>query len=221
MKKYHLIIFILISALAILGNLYSLGFFAINKPVQLDEVEVTEYKGERMTPISDVPSLNIKGTQVIDIKDYKLKITGFVENSVSYSYNEIIKNHQNYVKPVKLICITGWDAKILWEGVLVYDLLSDAGVSKNANTVIFKSSDGYTTSLPLEYVKEEKILLAYKMNGITLPSEYGFPFRIVAEAKYGYKWAKWVTEIEVSDNSDYRGYWEERGFSNEADIEHP
>jgi DMSO/TMAO reductase YedYZ molybdopterin-dependent catalytic subunit len=110
---------------------------------------------------------------------------------------------------------------LLWEGVLIYDILKNANLKADANTVIFHCADGYTTSLPIDYIRDEKILLAYKVNGIILPKEYGFPFRVVAEAKYGYKWAKWVVGIEVTNDPNYKGYWESRGFSNEADIEHP
>ena len=57
------------------------------------------------------------------------------------------------------------------------------------------------------------------MNEIILPPERGFPFQLVAESKYGYKWIKWITEIEASDDSSFRGYWESRGYSNDANIE--
>jgi DMSO/TMAO reductase YedYZ molybdopterin-dependent catalytic subunit len=56
------------------------------------------------------------------------------------------------------------------------------------------------------------------MNGLVLPPERGFPFQLVAESKYGYKWIKWITKIEVSNDSSYLGYWESRGFSNNADL---
>jgi DMSO/TMAO reductase YedYZ molybdopterin-dependent catalytic subunit len=70
----------------------------------------------------------------------------------------------------------------------------------------------------LEYIVDNDIILAYEMNGVELPPERGFPFQLVAESKWGYKWIKWITEIELSDDVDYRGYWESRGFSNEADL---
>jgi DMSO/TMAO reductase YedYZ molybdopterin-dependent catalytic subunit len=56
------------------------------------------------------------------------------------------------------------------------------------------------------------------MNNITLPAERGFPFQLVAESKWGYKWIKWVTEIELSDNLNYKGYWESRGYSNNGNL---
>jgi DMSO/TMAO reductase YedYZ molybdopterin-dependent catalytic subunit len=59
--------------------------------------------------------------------------------------------------------------------------------------------------------------MAYKMNEVTMPAERGYPFQLVAESKWGYKWIKWITEIELSDDTDYRGYWESRGYSNTGD----
>ena len=63
--------------------------------------------------------------------------------------------------------------------------------------------------------------MAYRMNGVTMPPEGGFPFSLVAESKWGYKWIKWITGIELSDNVDYRGYWESVGYSNEGDLDKP
>ena len=123
-----------------------------------------------------------------------------------------------YEKNVTLHCVEGWSADILWRGVRLRDLLDRAGVKPSARTVIFHCDDGYTTSLPLDVVVDKDLLLAYKMNGVDLPSERGFPFEVVAESKYGYKWAKWVTEIELSSDADYLGYWERRGYDNRADV---
>jgi DMSO/TMAO reductase YedYZ molybdopterin-dependent catalytic subunit len=54
------------------------------------------------------------------------------------------------------------------------------------------------------------------MNGVLLPHERGAPFQLVAESKWGYKWIKWITEIELSDDVDYLGTWERQGYSNSA-----
>jgi DMSO/TMAO reductase YedYZ molybdopterin-dependent catalytic subunit len=59
------------------------------------------------------------------------------------------------------------------------------------------------------------------MNDVTLPPERGFPFQVVAESKWGYKWVKWVTAIELSDDAEYQGTWEQRGYNNDADIDGP
>jgi DMSO/TMAO reductase YedYZ molybdopterin-dependent catalytic subunit len=60
--------------------------------------------------------------------------------------------------------------------------------------------------------------MAYKMNDVTIPPERGFPFMLVAESKWGYKWAKWITGIEFSSDISYKGYWEDRGYSNDGDL---
>lgn len=62
-------------------------------------------------------------------------------------------------------------------------------------------------------------MLAYQSNGLPLPAEMGYPFIVVAEDKWGYKWARWVDWIELSDDPNYRGYWEQLGYSNEGDLE--
>jgi len=185
----------------------------------LNPAEVREYQGEDLSSVNDFRENSIKGPQNVDIENYRLEITGLVENPMSYSYDEVIEGYQNYKKAVTLYCVEGWEAKILWEGVLVGDLLAGAGPLPEAEVVIFHAYDGYTTSLPLDYIIDNEILMAYKMNEITMPPERGFPFALVAESKWGYKWIKWITAIELSDDVDYRGYWEERGYSNTADLD--
>lgn len=189
------------------------------RPGDLGSVEVREYEGENLSSINDFRENSIKGPQDVDVKGYQLKITGLVSNPTSYTYDEVIGGNQNYRKVVTLDCVEGWSVTILWEGVLVRDLLAEANPLSDAKVIIFHAYDGYTTSLPLDYITDNNILMAYKMNGVTLPPERGFPFQLVAESKWGYKWIKWITEIELSDNVNYRGYWESRGFSNDADLD--
>ena len=113
----------------------------------------------------------------------------------------------------------GWEVNILWEGIKVEDILEIADIKSEAETIIFYAYDGYSTSFPVEYITENDIIMAYKMNNVTIPPERGFPFQLVAESKWGYKWIKWITSIEISDNTNYRGYWESRGYSNNADLD--
>ena len=186
--------------------------------IQLDAVEIREYQGEKLSSVNDFRENSIKGPQNINKSTYQLKITGLVDTPKNYSYDDIINNLQQYKKVVTLDCVEGWSVKILWEGFLIKDLLSDVRPDSSAKIIIFKAYDGYTTSFPINYTTDNNILLAYKMNNATLPVERGFPFQLVAESKWGYKWIKWVTEIELSDNLNYKGYWENRGYSNSGDL---
>jgi DMSO/TMAO reductase YedYZ molybdopterin-dependent catalytic subunit len=184
----------------------------------LSSVEIKEYQGQKLGSIDDFRENSIKGPQYIDVSTYRIVATGLVENETTYTYNDVIDKHTHYEKVVTIHCVEGWDVTILWEGVLVKDLLEEAGYNSSSNVVIFYAQDGYSTSLPLSYIINNNILIACKMNGVVLPPQRGFPFQLVAESKYGYKWIKWITRIEVSNDVNYRGYWESRGFSNDADL---
>jgi DMSO/TMAO reductase YedYZ molybdopterin-dependent catalytic subunit len=195
------------------------GGGTMNETNELKPVEVREYQGEKLSSINDFRENSIKGPQHIDIESYKLRISGLVENPEAYTYDEVIGNHQSYDKVVTLDCVEGWSVKILWQGLLIKDLLAEAKPLADAKVVIFHAYDGYTTSLPLDYIVNNDILIAYKMNDVVLPPERGFPFQLVAESKWGYKWIKWITEIELSDDVNYKGYWEQRGYSNSGDLD--
>jgi len=128
-----------------------------------------------------------------------------------------VERHDNYKKVVTLDCVEGWSVKLLWEGILVKDILDEVGVLPEAKVIIFRSVDRYSTSFFLDYVYDNDIIMAHRMNDVVLPPERGFPFQVVAESKWGYKWIKWVNEIELSDDETYEGYWEARGYSNVGD----
>jgi len=181
-------------------------------------VEIREYEGQDLSSISSFRENSIRGPQHIDAETYRLNVTGLVNNNLEYTYDQIINNFPVHKKVVTLHCVEGWSVTILWEGILLKDLLADAKVNSATNTVIFYAYDGYSTSLPLDYIIDNNIMMAYKMNNVTLPPERGYPFQLVAESKWGYKWIKWITTIEVSDNEAYRGFWESRGYPNNADL---
>lgn len=180
--------------------------------------EIQEYQGKLLSPAVGPRDNSIKGIQEIDIDAYSLRITGLVNNEVIMKYAQVLEM-TSFKRLITLHCVEGWDATILWEGVSLVELIEKANPRGDAVTVIFHAADGYTTSLPWALVKERQLILAYKANEIVLPPEMGYPFIVVAEDKLGYKWARWVTKIELSDNKDYKGYWESRGYTNEADIQ--
>jgi DMSO/TMAO reductase YedYZ molybdopterin-dependent catalytic subunit len=187
----------------------------------LAEIEVREYQGKDLSSITAFRENSIKGPQYIDKEGYTLEVSGLVETPLSLTYDEVVEGNESHEKLVTLHCVEGWSVTILWEGVLVEALLDEAGPLETANTVILHAYDGYTTSFPLEYFADNNILMAHKMNGVVLPPERGFPFQLVAENTWGYKWIKWITRIELSDDADYEGYWESRGYSNEGDLNRP
>lgn len=187
----------------------------VSGPVELEPAEVQQYRGMRLGSIEDFRENSIKGPQDVDRDEYRLRVAGLVDEPLELEYEEVLELPR-YEKVVRINCVEGWSVDVLWEGVLLAELLEQARYDTSAKVLIFRSADGYSTSLPLDYVVENDIVLAYKMNGVELPPERGFPFQVVAQDRWGYKWAKWVTSIEVSNDTDFRGYWETRGYDNDA-----
>jgi len=211
LKVVFLIIVVTVAAIGLV-------WIEANSIHKLRPGEISEYMGQNLSKIDDFRENSIRGPQYIEVDTYRLAITGLVNDPRTYTYENVVNAHNRYEKTVTLHCVEGWDVTILWEGVLVRDLLNEAGIDPKTKVVIFYAYDGYSTSLPLGFIADKEILIAYKMNGLVLPPERGFPFQLVAESKYGYKWIKWINRIELSDNESYQGYWESRGFSNNATI---
>jgi DMSO/TMAO reductase YedYZ molybdopterin-dependent catalytic subunit len=205
---------IMFMALLILGIYYA----EQNNPQKLYPGEIQNYQGQDLSSIADFRENSIRGPQTVNASTYRLQITGLVNKTVEYTYEEVLAKFQKYEKVVTLHCVEGWSVAILWEGFLLADVLREAEVNSSAVAAIFYAYDGYSTSLPLDYITNNNILIAYKMNGLELPPERGFPFQLVAESQYGYKWIKWITQIELTDNPDYLGYWESRGYPNNATV---
>ena len=186
------------------------------------EVEATEFEGVTLSPIRAQRNNALKGTQVIDPSTYTLTIDGLVDRPLSLTYAELqAYPQQSWL--MDLNCVEGWSFTAKWTGPSLATILDDAGVQPGAMVAIFYTTDvptGYT-SLDVDYLRKNDILLGMKLNDITLPVDRGFPFQVVAKAKYGYKWAKWVTRIELSDDVNFRGFWETSGYNNNADDTGP
>jgi DMSO/TMAO reductase YedYZ molybdopterin-dependent catalytic subunit len=221
--KFNDIILLIFAVIMVVGLSYY--FYTVYNRTRgmrhLDVVEINNYEGKDLSSINDFRENSIKGPQYINRENYKLEVKGLVENSKSFSYNDIVNNFASHKKVVTLNCVEGWSVTILWEGILLRDLFNQAKPTDQANTVIFRAYDGYSTSFPLSYFYDNDILMAYKMNDAVLPPERGFPFQLVAESKWGYKWIKWITEIEFSSDQNFEGYWEKRGYSDIGDLDKP
>ena len=185
-------------------------------PLVHAEREIREYQGKRLDPVDRAYDNSIKGPQHVDITSYRLEVTGLVHAPQSLTYQEVLRLPV-VKRAVTLYCVEGWDEHLLFEGVRLADLLALAKPTKGVRTIIFYAADGYSSSLSYKDATRLDIMLAAKINGKVLDATRGFPFQVVAESKWGYKWVKWVTRIELSDKP-YKGFWEQRGYDNEADV---
>ena len=180
------------------------------------EQEIREYRGVRLDPYYREYDNSIKGPQSVDLETYRLKIIGLIEKPQSLVYHEVLAL-ASVKRAVTLHCVEGWEEHLLFEGIRLFDLLQLAKPGKGVKTVIFRAKDGYSSSLDYDEVLRLDIMLAAKINGKVLDKRRGFPFQVVAESKFGYKWVKWLTVIELSDKP-YLGYWEALGYDNKADV---
>jgi DMSO/TMAO reductase YedYZ molybdopterin-dependent catalytic subunit len=118
---------------------------AVSKSIKeievLEPAEIREYEGEKLSSINDFRENSIKGPQQVEIDNYSLEITGLIENPESYTYDEVLNSYQHYQKVVTLNCVEGWNTTILWEGILVRDLLEASNPLPNAKVVTFHAYD--------------------------------------------------------------------------------
>jgi len=175
-----------------------------------------------LTPISSQLNNALAGTQNINPATYTLKIDGLVDHPLTLTYADL-QAYPQISQLAILECVEGWSFTAEWTGPSLSSIFAAAGVQPGAVIAIFYTADdpdGYT-SLDLNYIETDNIIIALKDNIITLAPSRGWPFQVVAANKYGYKWAKWVTRIELSSNTNFRGYWESNGYNNNADINGP
>ncbi|MEN6341415.1 MAG: molybdopterin-dependent oxidoreductase [Methanospirillum sp.] len=180
--------------------------------------ELREINGTPLDSVTAYRENSIHGPPAVDIAVYELAVGGDVAHPLNYSYGQVLGGFSHESRVVTLSCVEGWDETSLFEGVAVIDLLEASNLSPDATTVIFSALDGYTTSLPLAVVRDRRLLLAYRVNNLTLPRSLGYPFILVAEDRWGYKWCRWVTGITASTDSGYRGFWESRGYTNDGAL---
>lgn len=147
---------------------------------------------------------------------YDLVVSGLVNHPLNFTYSEL--QEFPMVSEVALMkCVGGWTQLYNWTGIPLFFLLNMTGVKAGATEVVFYASDDFSSSLTIERALHPTTLLALQANGTVLSPDDGYPYHLVVPCKWGYKWVKWITKIEVIDY-DYKGYYESRGYSDEADI---
>ncbi len=169
-----------------------------------------------------VVSKNLVSDPTVDANSWQLKVYGDVAQPYTLNYNELmaLPRKQQYES---MMCISNevggpYMSNASWEGVPLTDLLSRAGkITAGASKVVLHAADDYADSIHLSKALEPTTLVALRMNGVTLPQGHGFPARLLVPGIYGMKHVKWITGIEVV-NTDYQGYWQQRGWSDPAPI---
>ena len=153
----------------------------------------------------------------IDPATYRLEITGAVERPVTYTLADL-RGLPRATQVSDFHCVTGWSVHdVRWAGVRFRDLLAEAGPLPSARALRFVSAEvPYDDTLTLGQAYAADAMLALDMDGEPLSRPHGAPVRVVMPQMYGYKSVKWVSRIEVEPHLDTVGFWEQRGYDEDA-----
>lgn len=168
------------------------------------------------TVTSKFPVLHVGSVPKFDPKTWDFTVEGLVKNPVRLTYEQFLKL-PTVVRVSDFHCVTGW-SKLdnSWEGVALKTVSDLVKPMKEARYVTVVAEESYTTSLPLEDLLEDDVLLAFRLDGKPLKPKHGGPLRLVVPRKYAYKSAKWVRKLRFTEKQEL-GYWEKRRYSNTAD----
>jgi DMSO/TMAO reductase YedYZ molybdopterin-dependent catalytic subunit len=152
-----------------------------------------------------------------DLDTWTLTLRGEVRTPMSLKWQDILAL-PTAQSTGDFHCVEGWSVRnCRWHGVKLDTIFGLVKPSETARYVLFKCSDGYTTSFPIQELLGDDVLLAYKLNGEPLEEPLGGPLRLVFPKKYAYKSAMWIEQI-VFSRTEELGFWERRGYSNTADV---
>ena len=168
------------------------------------------------TEVKNFPRLDLGIVPDVTAETWRLRVYGLVENELSLDWAAFQTMHQ--VTDISdFHCVTRWSQLDMdWQGVRAQDLLSLAQPTASAKFVTLHSYDGYTTNLPLEALLDDDVIIAHSVLGAPLSADHGGPVRLVVPKRYAWKSAKWLKAIEIHE-FDKPGFWEVRGYHNEAD----
>jgi len=146
-----------------------------------------------------VEGLHVTGAPVeVDLETFRLRVEGTVEKPLSLSFQQI-RALPAVRQEITLDCPGFFTDRGVWTGVPVRDLLAMAGLRSGAAKVVFTSlSEDYTSTLSLQDVERDGVLVAYEFDGKPFPVVHGFPLRLTAKDHQGNVWVKWLGEIQVS-----------------------
>ncbi|MCR4377407.1 MAG: sulfite oxidase-like oxidoreductase [Rhodospirillales bacterium] len=170
--------------------------------------------GQRLT--KDFPVLDLGVQPPIEPKDFRLTVSGLVENPIDWGWEEFQAQPQVQMT-TDIHCVTTWSRyDNVWEGVSGQHFLAIVKPKPEAKFMIFHSHDGYTTNVSIQAFAEPNVILAHRWNGQPISRQHGGPVRPIIPKLYLWKSAKWVKHITFLDK-DAPGFWEVRGYHNDAD----
>jgi len=178
---------------------------------------VPDYRNDKNFPKEyvqnrDIPEFHIRSANPflgVDIDNWGLMVGGNVKNKLALGYEDLF-GFKTHTQTSRLKCVECWSAKAKWQGFRFEELVERAEPHPSAKYVNLKSADSYYESFLLEELLRPRVLMVLSMNGAPLSKDHGYPLRLIAPFKYGYKNIKYITQIEFTDSRS-RNYWSNHG----------
>ena len=170
---------------------------------------VPEYPDDQVTPEE---GFRVNGYDTdrpdIDLEHWALTVEGLVRKPGEYTLQQIA-SFPKRVMSTRHCCVEGWSMIPRWGGTVLREFLQTIGA--DGKYIAVECGDGYTTSFDMPSCLHPQTLLCYEAYGKPLSLEHGAPVRIVMPTKLGYKSAKWISKLVVTDEKP-GGYWEDQGY---------
>jgi DMSO/TMAO reductase YedYZ molybdopterin-dependent catalytic subunit len=171
------------------------------------------YADSELTPFEKFPindyDLDDPG---VDFATWTLSVAGQVQKPGEYSLAQI-QSLPRVRQNTRHVCIEGWDVIGRFGGTRLSDFLRMIGADTAARFVSVECADDYYESLDMATALHPQTLLCYEMYDRPLTAEHGAPLRLNIPTKIGYKQAKYLTSLKVTNLLEKKGYWEDQGYS--------
>ncbi len=193
-------------------------------PNASDSMEPAPGTRPEYTPLDDHYRIDISSRPpVIDSNEWRLEVTGLVDNPVSLSLQELYDKFDRVERFITLSCISNRIGGTListtkWSGFRMKDFLDYVKPQADAVAMKITGADNFDEYVMLDVVEaEERVMFAYEWDDQPLKQKHGFPLRIYIPDRYGMKQPKWIKSIEFVD-AWAEGYWVRRGWSVDAIV---
>ena len=175
-----------------------------------------------ITPTGSLYTQSYSSAPTVASDDWRLRVHGLVTQERTLGLDDLrafpkvesLRTLECIGNPVGGTLI----GNVRWGGCEAAALWREVGILPQATRAKFEAEDDYQTSVELKWITQPGVLMVYEMNGEPLPTEHGFPLRILMPGLYGQKMPKWIRDIEFIDY-DHQGYWESRGWSDVASVQ--
>jgi DMSO/TMAO reductase YedYZ molybdopterin-dependent catalytic subunit len=150
----------------------------------------------------------------VDLDSWRLTVAGLVKSPGAFTL-DAIRGLPKIVQNTQHVCVEGWSVVGNFGGARGSDVLALLGADVTARIVEVQCADDYYESIDMASMLHPQTLFCYEMYGQPLPRTHGAPLRLVMPTKLGYKQAKYIVGLRVTNvlSPDRLGYWEDQGYS--------